>query len=148
MTTYLACGKAIDLPAIHYPKRDSKDTAAWMNAEWITVRLNERVDALRVHTDGRLADLRSSAPSLATGRWILIGDVAFTWSQIVQLRSLPGLFTRVSGVEILAGAVLNIGICGPLFGGSGGGWQAEHVGGTPMRFSHLSNVWVNRSGST
>jgi hypothetical protein len=105
------------------------------------------VEALRVHTDGRRIDARGVDPSRASGSWILIGDGVHTSSQVVQGRALPGLFTHVSGVEVLPGTVLNIGTCGPLFGQPGGGWQAEHVSGPWPRFSHLPNVWMNRSGS-
>jgi hypothetical protein len=147
MTNFLACGRTIDLPAIHYPRRASKDALAWLNSEWVTIRLTELVGALRVHTDGRRVDLRSASPSSAAGSWILIGDVIHTSSQIVQGRSLPGPFTKASGVEVLPGTILNIGISGPLFGKSGGSWQAEHVSGPEMRFSHLPHVWMNYSGS-
>ena len=140
-------GKAIDLPAVRLSKTITREGSAWRGGDWITVRMVGPLDALRVHTDGKRVDLRDVRPTSSKGAWILIGDVIQTSSQITQARALPGLFTATSQVQVLSTTVLNIGLCGQLFGFPGGGWQAEYVNGPEFKISRLPNVWMNRSGS-
>ncbi len=144
MSTFVVSGRTIELQATAHSRIATRDSNAWLHAAFVTVQLLALTEALRVHTGGR--SFQGRPGSKLEGAWYAIGDVIETSTQYSQSRSLPGLFTKVAAVALPRGAILNIGFCSPLFGGSGGGAQAEHVGGPSAQFTSLPNVWHSRSG--
>jgi hypothetical protein len=139
-------GNWIELPAELARRAATRDIGAWRAAQYVTVRLLEPVEGVRVHTDGK-AFLRRPA-SAAAGAWVAIGDAIGTASQFADTRSLPGPFTHVGWVVLPPGCIINIGVCSPLFGHTGGEFQAEYVSGRPMEFKQAHRKsWHSRSGS-
>ena len=155
MHTVSLFGKSVDLPAVQVPaKAQTRDQSAWQFGMYTTVRLVERMSALRVHTAGRAFPGRQA--SAEAGAWILVGDVIQTSSRLANSRSLPArdprsmvAFTHASDAYAAAGTVLNIGIASAKFGGMGGEFQAEYVSGPVIQFIPLSGKhWADFAGHT
>lgn len=157
MTTFFVGSTKVDLPGVQIsPPAVSTEDSAWLHKTHITLRLSAPVEGFRVHTNGTayptgLPFGNKVAPrvgSSAKGRWVLIGDGAIsTSSEIVSLFSLPGAFSHVSKAVIPANCLINVGICSPLWGGVGGGIQAEYVSGPPIHFDQMTdNAWHNTAG--
>ncbi|MBS0393457.1 MAG: hypothetical protein JSR54_02465 [Proteobacteria bacterium] len=146
MVVLLVAGRVLELPGAHpAASRDSRDPRAWVGGEWLTVRLLAPLEALRVHTAGRAYPGRPA--SSEQGRWYALDDVIETSGELAASRSLPGAFTHTSVVRVPAGAVLNVGFASALFGGAGGGGQAEFLGGpTPSFVALRGKHWHGRAG--
>jgi hypothetical protein len=66
---------------------------------------------------------------------------------MVDQSALPGAFTHISTVTLPVGCVINVGVNGATLKGSGGGTQAEYVGGPGFRFLQIGGAtWVNYVG--
>jgi len=153
MAKFTFSGKSIELPAVVMtPTCASFDPTAWVSGDHLTIRLLDTIHALRVHTNGRAFPKREL--SHAAGRWILIGDVILTSSEIADSRSLPtndptGMtaFTHTSEAVLVRNVVLNIGLASEKYAGRGGGFQAEYVGGPEIQFKLLTDkIWHGRAG--
>ncbi|HUO79844.1 MAG TPA: hypothetical protein VMU00_06855 [Steroidobacteraceae bacterium] len=147
MPRFLVCGGTLELPAAFVlPRAPSSAPEAWTGGQWLTVRICEATPALRVHTAGRAFPGRPA--SHAAGAWVAIGDVIWTAAELASSRALPGAFTHTSDAEIAAGTVVNVGFASALFGGAGGGEQAEYVSGPAFRFRSLEGKrWHGRAGT-
>jgi hypothetical protein len=145
MSEFWIGGQRLELPATPRAQERTRDAGAWLDKRWISVELTAAITALRVHTDGREFPTRPA--SNAAGAWLLIGDIVQTSSEIVNGRSLPGVFTHIARAEVFAGSILNIGFCSPLFGGRGGEAQAEFVRGPDIKFTPMDSTWVNYGGT-
>lgn len=151
MPTFNLHGRSIELAAWLRPERKATaQRSAWLHGTWLTVLTGGDIMALRVHLNGREIETKwgDRVGSSEAGAWLLIGDVVLTSRQIVETRALPaGMFSHVSRATIRPNTLLNIGIATPLFGFSGGGWQAEWVGQERVCFAALPNIWHSRSGT-
>jgi hypothetical protein len=146
MISFLVAGQTIQLPAIPVTQQAESIENAWLDGEWLTVQLTKPVRGLRVHTDGKSFPGREA--SKAQGAWVAIGDSVLTSNEVVDQSALPGPFTHVSEAVIPAGCVVNVGINGPLFGGAGGGIQAQYVSGPPIEFTLLGGkTWMSKAGT-
>ena len=124
---------SLTIPAQEVELRTTRDARAWAGG-YVTVELTGSVEAVRAHvgagTGATARDLGSSAGTL--GRWYAIGDVVHTRRGFASVHSLPSSrTTKLTFFRMLPGTVLNVGRCSPLFGGEGGGVQAEWLDG-PM----------------
>jgi hypothetical protein len=138
-------GNWIELPAELARRARTRDIGAWRAAQYVTVRLLEPVEGVRVHTDGKAFSRRPA--SAAGGAWVAIGDAIDTAAQFVATRSLPGPFTHVGWALLPPDCIVNVGVCSPLFGGMGGGFQAEYVSGPPIEFKQAQGkYWHSRTG--
>ncbi len=146
MVVFLVAGRALELPAAHpAAPSDSRDPRAWAAGDWRTVQLLAPLDALRVHTAGRASAGRPASGE--QGRWFALDDCIETSGELASSRSLPGAFTHTSLVRVPAGAVLNVGFASALFGGAGGGGQAEFLEGPAPSFVALrGKYWHGRAG--
>ena len=152
MTKFDFFGRSISLPAVELPAAETKAKNAWLG-RYITVQLTDSITAFRVHTDGRSFGTHREA-SYREGRWLLIGDIVFTRSELANNRALPVsgrhsplAFTHLSRAIAWRDTILNIGIAGPLFGHQGGEFQAEFVSGPSILFEHSSErAWVDYAG--
>ena len=146
MSIFTFFGKSVELPATRLlDQAITRDQSAWHVGTYITVRLTDRLSALRVHTSGRRRPCRRPASS-ETGAWILIGDVIQTSTDLANTRSLPTnrpqsmvAFTHTSMAHVAATTVLNIGLTSAKFGGTGSGFQAEYVSGPHIQFTPIHN---------
>lgn len=145
MTNFYVMGQFITLPAFSVSNASTRDSSAWLDGFYITIRLTESVSALRVHTNGKEFDNRPA--SSINGAWFAIGDIIQTSSEYASSRSLPGYFSHVAFVELPPETVLNLGICSPHFGGEGGGFQVEYVSGPLAIITHSEFKWGNRYGN-
>jgi len=155
MPTFSFFGKSINLPAVLVSaKAATRDQSAWQAGMYTTVRLVERLLALRVHTAGRVFPGRQASGE--AGAWILIGDVIQTSVGLANSRSLPTndprsmvAFTHTSEANIAVNTVLNIGLASAKFGGMGGEFQAEYVSGPTIQFTPLTGKhWHSRATRT
>jgi hypothetical protein len=149
MPTFSLFGRSVELPATPAPVAPTRDDTAWLFRRYQTVRLLERVEALRVHTAGRAFPGRQA--SHEAGAWLLIGDLIQSAGQLASSRALPAAdpgsfvaFTHVSEAMLEPGTLLNIGIADAKFGGSGGGFQAEYVSGPAITFRPLTGKHWHR----
>jgi hypothetical protein len=146
MPVFSVVGTLIDLPAIPvFPKASTRDNGAWLHGQYVTVKLTAPVEGIRVHTDGRHFPGRPA--SGGAGAWVALGDVIGTSTELVSNRSLPGVFTRVSEALLPSFCVTNVGVCSALFGGAGGGVQAEYVSGPPVSFHQLHGKYWHGSAA-
>ena len=155
MSVILVGGKCIDLPVSFLPMAPS-DRSAWLHAKWVTAKVFSPIEGVRVHTNGRSFHGRPASGS--SGRWVALSDetIIATSGEIASTLSLPkspgdpqpNFFTHASRVVIPAFCVLNIGIASALFGGTGGGWQAEILGDLRPQFQPLTGkTWHGSSGN-
>ena len=152
MPTFSLFGKSVELSATPAPIARTRDETAWLNRRYLTVRISQTTEALRVHTAGKSFPGREA--SNEAGAWLLIGDVIQASGQLASGRALPTAnpigftaFTHVSEAILAPGTVLNIGIASAKFGGAGGEFQAEYVEGPPIRFRPLAGKhWHGQSG--
>jgi hypothetical protein len=140
-------GTQTSLPAVQLPSAPTRAGNAW-RAGYITIRLLATLEAIRVHTGG--GEGAATRPELVGaglhGRWFAIGDVVQTYGQYRASRALPADFTEIAIATFAPGTVLNVGICGPLFGHRGGGEQAELVSGPPPQLRTLDAIWSREAG--
>jgi hypothetical protein len=133
MGRFFVGGVSIDLPAVPVLKASTRDLDAWRLRQYVTVRLVAPVEGVRVHTNNKsLPKRKASAPE---GAWVAIGDFVETSKEFVNSRALPGPFTHLAWAVLPEQCVVNVGLCGPLFGGAGGGFQAEYISGPPIQFT-------------
>lgn len=150
MTRFEFYGKAIDLPAIAVDEIKSGSENAW-RGKHLTVQLTNPILAYRLHTGGRsYGDLRVASGE--DGRWLLIGDIIFTRTQLADNRAIPVdvrtsmlAFTDTAKVIVYKDSILNIGIAGPLFNGCGGEFQAEFVSGRKYVKTLTGKLWSDRA---
>jgi hypothetical protein len=142
----------VTLPAVWLPtKEKTRDESAWLHRTYLTIRLTDSINAIRVHTAGKSFPGRLA--SNEAGAWLLIGDIISTSSEIANSRALPKeninvmtAFTHASEAVVSPGSVLNIGLAAAKFSGYGGGFQAEFVSGQPILFKPLvGKFWHNRA---
>lgn len=154
MAKFFVAGTLIDLPAVPvWPRAGSRDPAAWMLNVYSTVMLLSPVEGIRAHTDGRSYPGREG--SSEEGAWVALGDVIVGSSEFASSRSLPTAnpkslvaFTHTAEVLLPAQCVVNIGVASPMFGGLGGGVQAEYVSGPRLQFKTLrGKFWQDRVGN-
>ena len=153
MAAFTIHDQVIHLPAMLVQPTAESDEKAWQGGIYLTIRLEKTITVLRVHTKGKSFPGRKGSDE--EGRWLLIGDVIQTASEIADSRSLPttnprsmAAFTHTSEAVVAVGTVLNIGIASALFGGNGGGWQAQFVSGPPMVFRPFTNKhWIDFAGN-
>ena len=143
MAKFWFSGKSVDLPAMKVHPKSESDLSKWQNGMYETVKLTASVEGLRAHTGGKNYPGRQGSKEM--GAWVLIGDVIGTSSQIADSRSLPTnnprsmtAFTKTSEAVLGAGTIVNIGLASALFGGSGGGFQAEYISGPRISFSPIT----------
>jgi hypothetical protein len=156
MNKFELYGKSIELPAVEILEAETKQKNAW-KGKYLTVQLTDNITAFRVHTDGRSFGTHREA-SYREGRWLLIGDIVFTRSELANNRALPIsdrhsplAFTHLTRAVVWRDTILNIGIAGPLFGHDGGEFQAEFVSGPAIEFvtapgTSDHKAWVDYSG--
>jgi hypothetical protein len=142
-------GTQIHLPALQLAKQPTHAPNAWRHGQYITVRLYREVLAIRGHVNAGIA--ASIHQHLATGagafgRWFAIGDFVQTYAAYKDTRALPAHFTHISVCTLLPGSVVNVGTCSALFGHTGGGEQAELLGGPIPTIRTLDAIWSNTSG--
>jgi hypothetical protein len=141
-------GSVRALPAVSAPHRATSAANAWLGP-YQTIQLTAPIRALRVHVGAGAA--ASTVRLLAVGaglhgRWFAVGDVVQTYDQYRASRALPGHFTDVALATLLAGAILNVGRCSPLFGQPGGGEQIEFVDGPAPIIEPLPVTWSRQAG--
>ena len=151
MTTFIVSGRKIQVTASFVPRESTQQVDAWHKGEWISVRVDAPIEAIRVHTNGRTFSdtdvMWERLGSKATGAWAAIGDVILTSSQMVDASALPGVFIHVAAVIIPQNCIVNIGVNGATLMGRGGGVQAEYVKGPRFEISELKGkVWMDRAG--
>ena len=153
MPTFSLFGKSVDLPALQVPCRHTSEPSAWEHQIHITVRLTARIEAFRLHTQGRAFSGRHA--SREEGAWLLIGDDIMTLGEAADSRAFPiddptrlVAATHVSIAQLAAHSILNIGLAAKNFRGRGGEFQAEYVEGqTPIRFTLLDGKrWHSHAG--
>lgn len=147
MGLFVVSSSIINLPAFRVtPQAKTGDARAWQLGQYVTLRLFEPVDGIRVHTNGRSHPGR--LPSAAAGAWIALGDVIQTSGDIVRSLALPGLFTHVGSALLPVNCTVNVGVCAPLFGYTGGGIQAEYVCGPAIQFTQIAGkYWHDMQGN-
>lgn len=147
MGLFVLSGRAINLPAFQVtPQAKTRDIRAWQSGQYVTVRLCEPVKAVRVHTNSKAYPDR--VPSAAAGAWVALDDVIQTSGDLVQSRALPGPFTHVGEALLPVHCTVNVGLCAPLFGHTGGGIQAEYVSGPAIQFTQIAGkYWHGKQGN-
>lgn len=146
MAKFSIAGQTVELPAANVaPSRDTRDKKAWLDGEWITVQVEQPIQGIRVHTNGKAFVDREA--SHAAGAWVAIGDVILTSKEMVDQSALPGPFTHVSEAEIPAGCIVNVGFNAALLAGRGGGTQVEYVAGPPFKFTQLGGAYWHSEGA-
>ena len=142
-------GCDVSIPAVKVAHRESRQHDAWTRQGYVTVRLVERLAALRVHARGGAGAARHAAltGSGRRGRWYAIGDVILTREQYANAHALPGPFSHQDEWLLDAGSVLNVGIAGPLFGHDGGGAQPEFLDGPAPMVVTVPGYWSSRAGN-
>jgi hypothetical protein len=147
MGLFVVSGRTITLPAVQVtPQAKTRDTRAWQSGQYVTVRLIEPIEAVRVHTNSRPYPGR--LPSAAAGAWVALDDVIQTSGELVRSRALPGPFTHVGEALLPTHCTVNVGVCAPLFGHTGGGIQAEYVSGPTIKFKQIpGRYWHSRQGN-
>jgi hypothetical protein len=140
-------GTGTILPAAELPAAPTKAGNAWKDG-YRTVRLLAPLTAVRVHTGG--GEGAATRPELVgaglQGRWFAIGDVVQTYDEYRVAHALPADFTKIALATFAPGTVLNVGVCGPLFGHRGGSEQAEFVSGPPPRLQPVDATWSRHAG--
>ena len=136
------------LPATAVVSLPTRDTRAWLG-DHHTIRLYEDLSAVRVHVNA--GEGASIHPHLAggageKGRWFAIGDYIQTYDEYVATHALPAHFTHITMCRLLAGTVLNVGRCGPLFGRPGGAEQAEFISGPDPEYQAVDATWSREAG--
>jgi hypothetical protein len=116
-------GQAIDSRPTQYPE-------AWCSHP-ITSELHSPFAAIRVHWYNLNV----------IGDWFAIGDIAESYEVYRARHALPRGFRYTGFFTLHPGTILNVGQCSPLFGLSGGGYQAEFLEG---RFPQLLVQPTNR----
>lgn len=147
MPTHDLGGLSIDLPGIAVTQKPS-DASCWKNGKWITMLLTGDLTGVRVHCgdDEKDNSSRGRTGGRSDGRWISVGDEVWTSSELRSDLSLPnktdptkpGFFTHVERVTLHKGFLVNVGLAAPLFGGNGGGVQAERLG--PAEQSTIESI--------
>jgi hypothetical protein len=141
-------GTMIAIPAVEVERRPSRDEIAWLGSR-ITVRLTGYLEAARAHVgagEGATArDFHSSAGTF--GSWYAIGDTVQTRSEFRRSHSLPSASsTKMTFFRLLPGTTLNIGRCSSIWGGTGGGGQAEWLEGPLPHVEFTFGALLDRLG--
>jgi hypothetical protein len=124
------------IPANSLPTEPTRAPEAWTGMP-LTVELYRPLEVLRV-----------SASRLGlVGDWFALGDWIQTRSEYRRTRALPRNFIYQGVATLRPGTVVNVGICSPLFGHSGGGLQAEFLDGPLPPVHPLDGVWIDAEGS-
>ena len=137
-------GSTIQIPGHARGTRSTRSPTAWKGM-YLTLELYRPIEAMRV----------SSTQLGLMGDWFALGDWIQTRTRYRQLHALPGdnkkperaRGFRFQAIAVLeAGTIANVGTCGPLFGQSGGGLQAEFLEGPPPTLRPISATWVDYAG--
>lgn len=136
------------LPAVEIPLRPTRAENAW-RGDRFTIRLIADLPAIRVHSmGGSGASHREVFTRSGTlGNWFAIGDVILTREEYMTTHALPGPFTHQDEWLLPQGSILNVGICSPLFGHTGGALQAEWLDGPPLQRRQLKGYWAGAIGN-
>jgi hypothetical protein len=112
------------------PQHATTNTDAWLGGQYVTLRLLNDVEAVRVYVIAPFGNNSNSSPGAgSSGRWFAVGDVIFTQPSATSARGMWESFARVEWCRLRAGSIVNVGRCSPLFGAMGGGDQVEWVSG-------------------
>jgi hypothetical protein len=130
-----------------HPTRESSQATAWRSPGPTTIRIHRDLErAIRVHLNGRIP-----GGSDWLGSWFAIGESEHitTKAGYTGAVALKHSFTHVDTWTIKAGSLLNVGWAAPLFGRSGGGFQAEllYKESPPAVRVLAGAVWVDRVGN-
>ena len=136
------------IPGTVVPNAPTSRPGAWLGP-YRTLRLQRDVEAMRVHVGA--GEGAATRPELvsgagALGRWFAIGDVVLSRSDYVDAQALPAGFSDVELCVLRAGSIVNVGLCGPLFGRGGGGEQIEFVSGPTPALTEIGGNWVDEYG--
>jgi hypothetical protein len=141
-------GTSTTLPATVVPHRPTQADNAWMD-HYTTVVLTGEVVAVRVHAgagEGAAVVKARVIGAGLKGRWFAIGDFIQNYREYLDSHALPADFTMQALATFLPGTVLNVGLCGPLFGRPGGAEQAEFVDGPDPLLQPIDAVWSRYTG--